>query len=586
MAARTLSGGDLPLTQKEAPRRAKAVQTGLKAQVRSFRRLPRDLQTARLLLAVKRRLVPFEPGMRSRAAQAGNLPLVPPQDPWPGDAANGAAILQGRFTLAGRCLVEPYPMWSPRGASAAWRRELHSFSWLRDLRASGGDAARRSARDLTLGWIEARPAAQGPAYDPVVVGERLATWLGFYDFFVASGEIEFRTLVLESLERQARILNRLLPAGLTGADLVTALKGLIYAGCSLPGRAEWRNRGVLLLERELPRQILADGGHIERSPARHLAVLRDLVDLRALLQSCEIEPPPALVDAITTMAPVLRLWRHGDGGLALFNDTGEAEDLQIDMVLQRCPGPKRPHMAAPDSGYYRLQAGRSVVIVDAGRPPGPGLDDCTHAGTGSFELSVGRERVIVNCGAQSAYPDWVEAQKATAGHSTLVIENTNSSELLPGGGLGRRPGAVSCRREEVEGHLLLEFSHDGYAQPFGLRHRRRLYLSPKGDDFRGEDSLEAIGQAAPGRLFHIRFHLHPDIRASLAQAGGSLFLCTPKGSGWRLRTSGVELSLEPSIYLGRNGEFRRSQQIVLSGRTAEAATAVKWAFHRESAERR
>jgi len=95
MAARTLSGGDLPLTQSEAPRREKVTRTGLKARVRSFRRLPRDLQTARLLLAVKRRLVAFEPGARSRAAQAGNLPLVPPQDPWPGDARK---YLIGRIT--------------------------------------------------------------------------------------------------------------------------------------------------------------------------------------------------------------------------------------------------------------------------------------------------------------------------------------------------------------------------------------------------------------------------------------------------------------------------------------------------------
>src|SRR3546814_8791561 len=100
------------------------------------------------------------------------------------------------------------------------------------------------------------------------------------------------------------------------------------------------------------------------------------------------------------MSARLRLLHHGDGGRALFNGSNEGWDLQIGRVLQRASIVKGPLQSAPSSGFQRLQSGRTLVLVDCGRPPPPGYDRLAHAGTLSFEMSVGRERLIVNCGAQ------------------------------------------------------------------------------------------------------------------------------------------------------------------------------------------
>ncbi len=45
--------------------------------------------------------------------------------------------------------------------------------------------------------------------------------------------------------------------------------------------------------------------------------------------------PAELVAAIDRMAPMLRFFRHGDGGLALFNGTWEGDRRMIDLVLAR-----------------------------------------------------------------------------------------------------------------------------------------------------------------------------------------------------------------------------------------------------------
>jgi uncharacterized heparinase superfamily protein len=219
-----------------------------------------------------------------------------------------------------------------------------------------------------------------------------------------------------------------------------------------------------------------------------------------------------------------------------------------------------------------LQAGRSLLLADCGAPPAAGIDRLSHAGTLSMELSVGKDRLIVNCGAYpSGGAEWLDAVRATAAHSTLVIADVSSSELKPYG-LGRRPEIVEVQRQEANGAHWLEASHDGWKKPFGAIHRRRLYMAESGEDVRGEDAVEA----AQPQPFTVRFHLHPNVNASLQQDGEAVLLRLPQGGGWRLRADGARISLEESVYLG-GPEPRRSEQVVLTGHV-DGPQHVKWAI--------
>jgi uncharacterized heparinase superfamily protein len=287
--------------------------------------------------------------------------------------------------------------------------------------------------------------------------------------------------------------------------------------------------------------------------------------------------PEPINDAVARMAPILRFFEHGDGGLALFNDSNEEEDWLIDMALARADGKGLPPREAPQTGFQRLGAGRTLVIVDAGAPPMPGFDRHAHAGTLSFEMSVARDRVIVNCGAHEGGGEWWTAQRATAAHSTLVVNDTNACVFAADTGLVRGPVNVTCRRDESEGNTWLEMSHDGYAAPYGVIHHRRLYLTAGGEDLRGEDRIE--GDTT--QPFVLRFHLHPDVNVSVAQNAQAAILKLPSGGWWRMRARGGAISLADSIYMGKRGEARRTQQIVVTADPQAADHTVRWAITRE-----
>ncbi|WP_431857198.1 heparinase II/III family protein [Azospirillum sp.] len=513
------------------------------------------------------------------------LSVVPP-DPWPGDADTGTQLLSGVYRFAGQKVTghpAGEPEWRPQGASPFWIAALNGFEWMRDLRAVGGDQARRLARALVLSWMDHNGSWNAQTWAPEVLGARISTWIGLHDFYCASADDEFRMRVFDSLARQTRHLARVTPGALEGADLLAAVKGLAYGGLCLPGNEKLAGDALRLLERELPRQVLPDGGHVERSPSVQLRVLRDLIDLRAVLRVARVDTPEALQHAIDRMTPALRFFRHGDGGLALFNGAREEDPTLIDAVLAQADARGRPLKSAPHTGFERLIAGRTLVLMDAGAPPPPGVDARAHAGTLSLEVSVGKERLIVNCGAHAApVGPWRAALAGTAAHSTVSMADTNSAEVREDGGLGRRPSHVSCERQEVDGAVLVMATHNGYARNFGYLHRRRIYLGENGEDLRGEDLLEPVLGANPGaQPFTVRFHLHPAVQASVIHNGQQVLLRLPSGAGWRLHAAGGLLDLAESIYLASGDEPRRTTQIVLTGHADANGTTVKWALRRE-----
>jgi uncharacterized heparinase superfamily protein len=499
----------------------------------------------------------------------------------PGDAGRGHALLANEFSFAGMVVgpADPAP-WRYQGAGAHWFAALHGFEWLRDLRAVGGAAARAQARALVHSWIAAADGLPAGALAPAVAGTRLAAWLVHHDFLAREADGGFARAFHDSLAAQAKQLARSFRRAPEGSERLAALKGLIYGGLVLADGERRLQGGLRQLEGDLSAQVLADGVYAERSPQAQLDVLRALIDLRTTLIGAQHEPPPALQPAIDRLAPMLRGFRHGDGGLALFNDSVEEEAWLIDRVLAQSDAKGRPLGDARHGGFQRVQAGRTLLLLDAGLPPTLGRRG--HAGTLSFELSVGKERVIVNCGAWRG-PDraWAQALRASAAHSTLTVDDTNSAVVLDDGGMGTGPDRVEATREEKDGAVWLEASHDGYRAPFGLKHVRRLYLGADGNDLRGEDVLVRDGShGRGGRSFAVRFHLHPEVHASLVQDGASVLLKLPSGAGWQLRAAGGALDLNESVYAGRLGERRKSEQVVISGGIGQDETVIRWALRR------
>ncbi len=513
-------------------------------------------------------------------------------DPWPGDAELGQRLLLGEFVAHGKAAAASSdgmdPPWRRERADPLWLAALNGFDWLRDLRDSGDTAAPGVAVRLIDDWM-ARERRWSPlVWRRDVLAARIVSWIRHYDWLATADEPGFAGRFVAALGRQRVHLRRACRTGMVGHEAIAALKAMIFADLAFlrDGKRYEKSleQSLTRLAKFVKRYVMHDGVVAERAPHLQLAVLRHLVDVRAALSSAERRAPAELIAAIDRMVPMLRFFRHGDGGLALFNGSWEGNRELIDLVLARSGSLEPAPMSAPASGFQRLAAGTSMVIVDAGSPPGRGMDAAAHAGTLSFEMSAAHERLIVNCGSYPAAPqDWRYFMRYTAAHSTAVVDDTNSSEITTHGALEYRAGNVLVDRAENDGALWLDMSHDGYRSLYGIVHRRRVWLSPDGGDLRGEDTFtgyEGKPVTVPDRRFIVRFHLHPTVKATLAQSGQAAMMRLPSGRGWRLRASGAGIGLAESIYLGEDGRQRRTEQIVLVGQVPMEGANVKWALTR------
>ena len=384
---------------------------------------------------------------RSMAFDAPQRLYIAPQDIRTADPTVANEIYGGYFSFDGKTVSaqgrSPFALTPP---SNSWRRSLAGFSWLRHLRAADKALARANAQALVADFMSIRKAAAGdPAFEPAVVARRTLAWLAHSPLLLDGADREFYDRFMASLAQGVRRAVRALAGKTRGAErLVCAIAIAEFTICATASRVA-QQRAANLLTTELKRQILSDGGHIGRNPQTLVDLLIDLLPLRQLYAVRGIKPPQLLLSSIDRMMPMLRMMRHGDGSLALFNGMSLTAQDRLSIVLAHDEQSGKAPLNAPYSGYQRLEGGDALVIVDAGQPPPADFSRFAHAGCLSFEYSRGAEQVVVNCGvAASQEPPLRELARATAAHSTLIIDDRSTCRIAADRGL----------QKFVSGHII------------------------------------------------------------------------------------------------------------------------------------
>jgi uncharacterized heparinase superfamily protein len=518
--------------------------------------------------------------------------LIAPQDLRTADGTNAADIYAGRFLFAGQ-LAEtsgrsPFEIDPP---SADWARALHGFGWLRHLKAADTVVARQNARALVDDWIRSCGYWQDTAWEQPVVARRVLAWLSQSPLILDGCDREFYRRFLRSLARQVRYLRRTMNETPDGVPRLQAAIAVAAATVSMSGQGRFVRQSLRRLDQELARQILPDGGHVSRNPAALLDILVDLLPVRQALTVQGMPASPTVMQAIDRMMPMVRFFRHGDGTFAHFNGMGSTPADLVATILAYDDARGSPPVNAPYSGYQRIAAGDTLVLMETGTPPEVSLSLGAHAGCLSFEMSSRRTRLVVNCGvSNSERGAWRAVSRSTAAHSTATVDDTSSARFLPesryGGWLGAPilagPTLVPVDREEGPSGIRVVASHNGYQDTHRLIHERDLTLSEDGSVLDGIDRFRVLGKTSRGDEYAIRFHLHPAIRASAVRAGTAILLLAPDGEAWEFVAPGCETAIEESIYLSDSYGHRRCEQIVIYGRVAHRREAA-WQFCRTAA---
>lgn len=414
--------------------------------------------------------------------------------------------------------------WNSRCLSKLWLYNLHYFD---DLNAHGAPLRKGWHLNIIERWVNENPPGFGCGWEPYPISLRIVNWI---KYALAGGVLNCKCT--DSLAVQIRYLCKRLEWHLLGNHLFSNAKALIFGGCYFQGdeAQSWLKIGMSILEREIPEQILNDGGHFERSPMYHALALEDLLDLVNLANTypdafmCWRTAVAAWSETIKKMGVWLMIMTHPDGEISFFNDAafGIAPStsnlyLYCDRLGIHFVKDSTSVKYLTDSGYIRIEKNGAVLIIDVAKIGPDYLPGHAHADTLSYEFSLNGRRIIVNSGTSTYVlgPER-EWERSTGAHNTIEIDGESSSEVWGCFRVARRAYPFNVSVYEEGSRVIVEACHDGYTRlQKHLVHRRRWTV----DSNRLEvyDKIEGEGARATSRVY-----LHPDAEVEIAGSEGRI----------------------------------------------------------------
>jgi len=451
------------------------------------------------------------------------------------------------------------PDWQlgPRVGNRLWIITLHYQQWLYELARivrEGDPADRRRAgqllRQYLSDWLSqcelSQPGAAALANNSYAIATRLGWWVRAFGLV---GK-EFRRQQPELVNRwvtaiwcQAEHLSRHVEWDLRANHLLRDAVGLAWASrffCDAASR-RWERTANRIAVDQTDEQVLADGGHFERSPMYHLEVMGDFLSLAHLLR--DDVSRSRMRQTWARMAECARCLRHPDGALAQFNDGSRrnvADALQLGASIG-CNvelAPPRGLQSFAEFGMVVWQGDPWTVFFDVGAI-GP---DCqpghAHADTLSLECSYRGRRLFVDPGCYGYdHDERRRYDRSTSAHNTLCVDGQDSSEMWHIFRVGRRARPRQLQVRSDSSSFCAQASHTGYDHlPGHPRHTRTLTLSA-------------------GQVLEIRDQLagHGDHQVVWSWLLEPIWSATRCDGGWELQLDDVRLRVHvegpPSLRL-------------------------------------
>jgi len=511
-----------------------------------------------------------------------------PRDHVPGDRSRGESLLGGHLAVGSAAVaLTDLDFASLDGALA---EQVEGFAWLRDLAAATSrEKGARIAEGIVGRWLLAHGTRADDAWAAHLWGERTLFWTAYAPYILSSSDAGYRSALLNTLARGARHVEANADKSPQGLKRVTAWCGVIAAGLLVQGGVSRIARGEAGLARALSAAQFDDGGLVSRSPFEQLL----LVDRLGLLRACYFAAKQTIPDGIEAAAAAGLAALHGvtlgDGALSSWQGCNPGEVSRLTALIEGCGFRARPLRQARGWGYQRLSALGTIVVLDAAPPPAQKLTAHGSASTLAFEMSDGGQRLVVNCGGPGLLPTdlsdgLVNGLRTTAAHSTLVLADTNSTNILADRSLGKGVEDVAIDRSEDNDASRLEASHDGYVRAFGMVHKRSLMLGNDGKELRGADQLQPRGRKKirDSASYAVRFHLAPGIEATTTADGMGAILRSKGAPPWNFRCRGGSLTIEDSLWIDGRGRPQPTLQLAVTGDISALGGEIGWQFRRTS----
>ena len=451
----------------------------------------------------------------------------------------------------------------------------NSFNWIREAKKLGGADLVKITRNKIIKWITFNHSFSIYISNQDLMAQRLINLIYNFDFYGSTSNKKDQESIKFIIFCHYIFLKKYL--SFKSRDNQNTIE--IEKAVLLYETIHALNCHTVLeqIKVSIARDVNADGLHLSMSPQIQAEYINHLIEIKNIILFFKTEKIEELTYKVIKMISVLKNYIHKDGSLAYFNGSNNYFKLKIIKICNHEEDIKIKNITQISNGLSVFENKDLKIIFDVVKPYNKLINYGLHASTLSFELSYNKEKIISNCGSLvKKNTKNIDYLRYSAAHSTIIINNTNISEIIENKSYKRIPKKINFSVEDGKKDLILKASHDGYFPNFKKIVKRKICIDKTNNFISGRDEIICVGIRNKKNLYSIRFHLTPICKILLARNKMSVIIKTNLSS-FIFKSDNI-ISIEESIFVNDLNKIVKTSQIVISGFNSDENKIIKWSF--------
>ena len=454
-------------------------------------------------------------------------------------------------------------------------KNIHSFDFLNFSNKLGGKIGINLSKESIFGWFQINKNKLGFPWSKDLPSKRLINLLYNYEYINSSSSPKNKkkldSIIYFHIQRVLFDFNNKKITQITSFDITGYL-----LSCFIIKKINNKNIGYAKFIAD--NQIDKLGMHKSYNVLEHSKFINNLIEIKSIFLFFQNKEANIFDELILKMTSILNEYFHKDGSIPLFNGSNNIYTKEIFNSLNKENFLKKRIFSNVDNGIAFYSDKNKKVFFDVVQPNKDMISSNLSAGTLSLELSGFGEKIFTNCGASENFGKNPEYLRYSAAHSTIILQNTNISEIKEANPHIRFPQSVVFRRESNEREEIFEGSHNGYLKKFNKIIKRKLIINTDFDKLEGEDTLISYKNTDNRLVYHIRFHLAEGMVFNFTNSKKNIILKTSLNNIWLFK-SDMELIVEDSIIVDNN-KTKPTKQIVIKGIISDKKIIRKWSLQK------
>ena len=461
-------------------------------------------------------------------------------------------------------------------------KDLNSFFWLNLInRKNDGETIQK----IIASWITKNNKFNNKNWQNLIISKRVLAWILNADIILNHADKPFKEKFFNSIISQVNHLKKNINYENDPSKKIEIISAIILSGLVFKEYNTNFELGLKLLKNIVEDFFNNDGSPKNRNIYDLVQCSKFLILIKECCKDAQEYIPDYLDDIVEKLVDCVFSLKTPTNKNPLFNG---ASEFKTDGYIEYLKGldyhPKQEKNKIAD--IYVARGKKNLLFFDAGSPPKKIFSNNYQSGPLAFEYFIENKKIITNCGYGNKISSKIELiSRLTSAQSTLTLNETSIVKFESNNIISKAFGSAITssfkvydnKYEDENNFIKISAKHNGYEKKFNYIHERLIQIDKKNNNLTGEDKLTVNGLPSnQENIYNIRFHLYPGITAVQTMGKNSILIQIEKNKSLIFKANGENLSLEKSIFLGRN-QIVNNFCITISGTLAKNENKnIKW----------